>query len=68
MNWPVIALLAAYISVCEARVPAPYQACEARWNVALGVLVPSPLPGVTGAAASIAQRLIRRRRPEEEQP
>jgi hypothetical protein len=46
MNWFTAALVATYIGVCEARVPSPYQACESRWNWALGVLVPSPLPAV----------------------
>lgn len=56
MNWVTAALLAGYIGVCEARVPAPYQACESRWNLALGVLVPSPLP----MAARILQGRRRR--------
>jgi hypothetical protein len=67
MNWMTAAMLAAYIGICEARVPAPYQACESRWNWALGVLVPSPIQGAM-------TRLLpgRRRRsdanPEEPRP
>ena len=45
MNWMTAGMLAAYIATCEARVPAPHQACETRWNLALGVLVPSPIQG-----------------------
>ena len=45
MSWMTAAMLAAYIGICEARVPSPYQACESRWNWALGVLVPSPIQG-----------------------
>jgi len=67
MNWMTAGMLAAYIGICEARVPAPYQACESRWNWALGVLVPSPIQGAM-------TRLLpgRRRRsdanPEEPRP
>lgn len=60
MAWFTAALIASYIGVCEARVPAPYQACESRWNWALGVLVPSPLPA--------AARLLTRRKPRDEAP
>jgi hypothetical protein len=44
MAWFTAALVSSYIGICEFRAPAPWQACESRWNWALGVLVPSPLP------------------------
>ena len=49
MNWFTALLVSAYIGVCEARVPSPFQACENRWNWALGVLVPSPIQGALPA-------------------
>jgi hypothetical protein len=62
MSWFTAALVAGYIGICEARVPAPYQACESRWNWALGVLVPSP---IQGAGALIARQFRGRRRPDQ---
>jgi hypothetical protein len=71
MNWPVVVLLAGYIGICEYRAPSPHQACDARWNVALGVLVPSPIQGAIPAAGRLLG-LGRRRRndaiPEEPRP
>lgn len=67
MTWITAALLAAYIGVCEVRAPDAWKACEGRWNWALGVLVPSPLPAV----AKLLPFPGRRRRhaePEPEQP
>jgi len=61
MTWFTAAMVASYIGVCEARVPSPYQACEARWNWALGVLVPSP---IQGAGRLIAGQLRRRKEPD----
>ena len=63
MAWFTAALVSAYIGICEYRAPTPWQTCDSRWNWALGVLVPSPLPAV---AKLITQR---RRKPSEvEQP
>jgi hypothetical protein len=45
MSWVTAAMLAGYIGICEYRAPAPWTACESRWNWALGVLVPSPIQG-----------------------
>ena len=53
MNWFTAILVAGYIGVCEFRVPAPYQACESRWNWALGVLVPSPIQGAMPAVGRL---------------
>jgi hypothetical protein len=63
MTWVTAALVSAYIGVCEVRAPNAWTACESRWNWALGVLVPSPLPAMA--------RLLpgrRRRQDEPEQP
>ena len=44
MLWATSLLLGAYIGVCEWRAPHhAWEACESRWSVALGVLVPSPV-------------------------
>lgn len=59
MSWITAALLASYIGICEWRAPTPWQTCENRWSLAMGVLVPSPLPAATGA---IARHLSNRRR------
>jgi hypothetical protein len=68
MNWAAFALLVGYIGVCEVRAPNPWAACDARWNVALGVLIPSPIQGAIPAAGRMLG-LGRRRRadanPEE---
>jgi hypothetical protein len=61
MTWFTAAMVAAYIGVCEYRAPSPYQACESRWNWALGVLVPSP---IQGAGRFITGQLRRRREPD----
>lgn len=53
MNWLTAALVTGYISICEVRAPNAWQACESRWNWALGVLVPSPL---SAAAVAIKRR------------
>lgn len=58
MSWATAALLAAYIGICEYRAPNAWTACESRWNWALGVLVPSPLP----AAAKLLPFRLRRRK------
>ena len=42
-HWLVAALVSGYIGVCELRAPNAWSACENRWNLALGVLVPSPM-------------------------
>lgn len=64
MSWLTAALISGYIGICEARVPSPYQACESRWNWALGVLVPSPMPTIGG----LASRLLPRRRATPQPP
>ena len=68
MNWITALMLAAYIGVCEFRAPSPHQACESRWNWALGVLVPSPAQGAFTAAGRMLGHARRRRsdaNPEE---
>jgi hypothetical protein len=62
MTWFTAAMVAAYIGVCEYRVSSPYQACESRWNWALGVLVPSPIQGALPAAGRLLG--MGRRRPD----
>jgi hypothetical protein len=63
MAWFTAALVASYIGICEFRAPTPWQTCDSRWNWALGVLVPSPLPALTKLVTQ------RRRKPaEDEQP
>jgi len=62
MNWFTALLITGYIGVCEARVPSPFQACESRWNWALGVLVPSPIQGAIPAVSN----LLRGRRRHDE--
>jgi len=63
MAWFTAALVASYIGICEFRAPTPWQTCDSRWNWALGVLVPSPLPALTKLVTQ------RRRKPAEaEQP
>ena len=65
MNWFAASLLAGYIGICEYRAPTPWQTCETRWSMAIGVLVPSPVQG----ALSMAGRLMpRRRRPDPTPP
>jgi len=66
MSWLTAALVASYIGVCEVRAPNAWQACESRWNWALGVLVPSPVPG----AVTMARRFMagtKRRQDERKQ-
>jgi len=71
MNWIAFALLTGYIGICEYRAPNPWAACDARWNVALAVFVPSPLQGAIPAAGRMLG-LGRRRRsdaiPEDPKP
>ena len=64
MNWFTALLVSAYIGVCEARVPSPFQACESRWNWALGVLVPSPIQGALPAIGGLLGGR-RKRSPED---
>ena len=66
MIWLTAALLAAYVGACELRAPAPWAACESRWSVAIGVLVPSPINGTLPAIGRLLQR--GRRREDERQP
>ena len=69
MNWFTGALVLGYIGVCEFRAPAPHQACESRWNWALGVLVPNPAQGAINAAGRMLGHTRRRYSdaiPEEE--
>jgi hypothetical protein len=63
MSWITAGMLAAYIGICEYRAPNPWAACEARWNVALAVFVPSPLQGAIPAAGRLLG-LGRQRRPD----
>ncbi len=66
MTWLTAALLTAYVGACELRAPAPWAACESRWSVALGVLVPSPIGGALPAIGRLLQR--GQRRPHDHQP
>lgn len=68
MNWFTALLVVAYLGVCEARVPAPYQACETRWNWALGVLVPSPIQGALPAIKGLLGGHRKRDEQETEEP
>jgi hypothetical protein len=58
VNWFAATLLVSYIGICEYRAPTPWQTCENRWSMAIGVLVPSPVQG----AVSLAGRMFNRRR------
>ena len=62
MAWFTAGLIGSYIGICEFRAPSPWQTCDSRWNWALGVLVPSPLPEL---AKLITQR---RRKPAVAEP
>jgi len=42
MIWLTGAFLASYLGICEYRSPNPWVNCEARWQFAAGVMVPSP--------------------------
>ena len=64
MNWFTALLVSAYIGVCEARVPSPYQACEARWSSALAVLVPSPIQGALPAIGGLLGGRLKREQVE----
>lgn len=66
MNWVVGLLLAGYVGICEYRAPTPWQTCENRWNLALGVLVPSPIHGAIPAAGRLLG--ITRRKRSDAQP
>lgn len=44
-HWLVAALISGYIGACELRAPQAWSACENRWTLALGYLVPSPVNG-----------------------
>ena len=71
MNWVTAALLVGYVGICEYRAPNPWQACDSRWNVALGVLVPSPVAPLARGLMARVGPLQRRRRSDattEEQP
>lgn len=68
MHWFTALLIAGYIGICEGRAPNAWQACESRWNWALGVLVPSPLPALGQYLATRQQRSRRRFRPDEPGP
>jgi len=71
MSWITATLLAGYIGICEYRAPTPWQTCDNRWTMALGVLVPSPIQGAIPAAGRLLG-ITRRRRtdalPEEPKP
>ena len=60
MNWFTGGMLAAYVSACEFRAVAPHQACENRWNLALGMLVQSPAQGAINAAGRMLGHTRRR--------
>lgn len=65
MAWFTAGLVASYIGVCEFRSPTPWQACEPRWNLALGVLVPSP---ATAIAKLVTQQRRRKASSEPQEP
>jgi hypothetical protein len=62
MIWATPLLLVAYVGICEYRAPSPWQACDNRWNVALGVLVPSPVAPLAHNLMARMGPLQRRRR------
>lgn len=64
MAWFTAGLVASYIGICEFRAPSPWQACESRWNWALGVLVPSPIP----AMAKLVTQRRRKASLEQQEP
>ena len=69
MNWFTGVLILSYLGLCETRAPAPHQACESRWNWALGVLVPSPIQGAlpaVGRMLGLPRRRYSDAIPEEE--
>ncbi len=71
MAWATALLLAGYVGICEYRAPNPWEACDARWNWALGVLVPSPVAPLARGLIARMGPLQRRRRSDaipEEQP
>ena len=65
MNWITALILGAYIGVCEFRAPNA-QACDGRWSIAIGVLVPSPLSPVGPALGRLAGQV--RRRDDQREP
>jgi hypothetical protein len=62
MNWFTAMVLMTYVGICEVRAPNA-SACDGRWAMAIGVLVPSPLSPVMPTLG----RLVARRKPEDEQ-
>lgn len=68
MQWFTAALVASYIGICEVRAPNAWTACESRWNWALGVLVPSPLPALGKYLAQQQQQSAKRRRRIQDDP
>ena len=61
MNWFTALIISTYIGICEVRAPSP-TACDGRWSLALGVLVPSPISPVMPALG----RLVGRARRQDE--
>jgi hypothetical protein len=61
MNWFTALIISTYIGICEVRAP-NVQACDGRWSLALGVLVPSPISPVMPALG----RLVARRKQDDE--
>jgi hypothetical protein len=64
MAWFTAALVASYIGICELRAPTPWQTCDSRWNWALGVLVPSPLPALAKLVTQPRRRSASAKPPE----
>lgn len=63
MLWATPLLLGAYIGICEYRAPQhAWEACESRWSVALGVLVPSPVAPLAHGLMTRLPASQRRRR------
>ena len=62
MNWFTALIITSYIGICEVRAP-NVQACDGRWSLALGVLVPSPISPVMPALGRLVGRA---RKPEED--
>ena len=67
MNWFAATLLAGYIGICEYRAPTPWQTCENRWSMAIGVLVPSPVQGAVSLAGHLFNRRRRHAEPDQQE-
>jgi hypothetical protein len=62
MNWFTALIISTYIGICEVRAP-NVSACDGRWSLALGVLVPSPISPVMPALGRLVGRTRRQDEP-----